>query len=78
MPAAGLRKLKVSIKAKGDPPRAWKLKYKAAGKTPVPTEPTRLRTTLVAGADTGPCWTGATDCDGARCTGDSPGGAFID
>jgi len=76
--AAGLRKLKVSVKPKGDPPRAWKLKYKAAGKTPFPNEPTRLRTTLVTGADTGSCWTGVSDCDGTRCTGGSAAGAFVD
>lgn len=77
-PAEGLRKLKVTVKPKGDPPTAWKLKYRAKGRTLFPADPARLRTTLVLGADTGPCWTGASDCDGVRCTGDSASGAFVD
>jgi hypothetical protein len=78
VPAQGLRALTISAHPKGDPPTAWKLKYKAKGVATTPTDPTRLRTTVVAGADTGACWTGASDCRGTRCTGDSAEGAFVE
>jgi hypothetical protein len=78
VPAQGLGRLKVSARPKGDPPSAWRLKFRARGTTPFPATPTRLRTTLAVGTDTGPCWTGASDCSGRRCTGGSAGGAFVD
>lgn len=78
VPSGGLRSLKVKVKAKGNPPSAWKVRYKIAGALATNVDPARLRTTLVLGAETGSCWTGASDCDGRQCTGDSAGGAFVD
>jgi hypothetical protein len=80
VPAGGLRGLKVSVRhrtPKSGPP-VWKLRYKLIGKTPFPDDPRRLRTTVVLGADTGPCWTGASTCGGGSCESDSASLAFVD
>jgi hypothetical protein len=58
--------------------RSGKVKYIIAGTSTGPVPTGRLRVEVGLGTKTGSCWTGAADCDGRRCFGDSAAGAFVD
>jgi hypothetical protein len=73
VPAAGLHTARIDVVKKK---AGRQVRYAFAGTSAAGVSPERLRVTVGLGDSTGPCWTGAASCDGGRCRGEAPGGAF--